>query len=277
MNENNLFQFIMDNLDKSFDLQEKKAISRSILCDIAEFNPPWSQLTQVAPDLFQKIEDAIFRINLGEPTQYVCGMAAFRKFVFSVNENVLIPRPESEELVSLVLDNLHLLPEGKGIDVGTGSGAIAISIAFESGIEMDALDLSAGALRVASENVKKYQAKVNLLQANILEVSNLEKYAFFVSNPPYIPMFEKKELMPSVYNYEPNIALFVPDESPLLFYEKIATLALNNLLPKGALFFECHYKYATEVAELLKSLSFEKVGIVKDVQGKERFVFGFLP
>lgn len=276
MIERNVFQFVLEQLDDSFDTFEKNAITRSVLFDIANFKPPWLPLSAVSNELLSQIDNAIIRINLGEPTQYVCGYAPFRNFMFYVNEHVLIPRPETEELIDLVLKNKGNLPKGKGLDIGTGSGAIAISIAKEADLKIDALDISSEALMVASKNIVKYNAEVNLIQNNILEINHLEKYAFFVSNPPYIPINEKLELNQSVYNYEPNLALFVPFENPLLFYQKIANLALSFLLPKGAIFFECHFKYAKEVANLMEYLNFNHVVITKDLQGKDRFVSGFL-
>jgi release factor glutamine methyltransferase len=275
LNGKELFQSIWNKLRDDFDDNEKNAICKSILFDLANFKLPWNLEKVITLDLVQLIDNAIVRINAGEPTQYVCGIAPFRHYLFLVNNNVLIPRPETEELVTLVLDNLNLLPAGKGLDIGTGSGAIAISISLESKMEIDAMDISDGALQVARKNIEKYNANVNLLHSDILENPINELYSFIVSNPPYIPIAEKTDLSASVTQFEPPIALFVPDNSPLLFYEKITEKAFNSLLPNGALFFECHYKYAEMVADLMADFSFSKVQIRNDLSGRQRMVFGF--
>lgn len=275
LNGKELFQSIWNKLRDDFDDNEKIAICKSILCDLANFKLPWNLEKVITLEIIQLIDNAIVRINAGEPTQYVCGLAPFRHYLFHVNNNVLIPRPETEELVTLVLDYLNLLPAGKGLDIGTGSGSIAISISLESKMEIDAMDISDGALQVARKNIEKYNANVNLLHSDILENPINELYSFIVSNPPYIPIAEKMDLSATVTQFEPPIALFVPDNSPLLFYEKITEKAFNSLLPNGALFFECHYKYAEMVADLMADFSFSKVQIRNDLSGKQRMVFGF--
>ena len=276
-NGEDLFQHILVNLNNDFDAYEKRAIANSILYDIAHFKMPWFAENNLSIDLINKINHSITRINSGEPTQYVCGVAPFRNYLLKVDRNVLIPRPETEELVSLVLDNLAVIPPGKGIDIGTGSGAIALSIAIESDREMDALDISQGALQVAKSNIDKYSANVNLIHVDILNSSLPGNYSFIVSNPPYIPNMDKKDMLDSVLNYEPKEALFVPDDLPLLFYERISDVSLKCLIPKGALFFECHPKYIFFVSELLIAKGFEKVQILNDVSGKQRMVQGFIP
>jgi release factor glutamine methyltransferase len=276
-NGEELFQHILMNLINDFDAYEKRAIAKSLLYDIAHFKMPWFSQTNVPKDLVDEINYLITRINAGEPTQYVCGVAPFRNYLLNVNGNVLIPRPETEELVSLVLANLSVIPLGKGIDIGTGSGAIALSIAIESDREMDALDISQEALKVARLNIDKYSANVNLIHVDILKSSLPGNYSFIVSNPPYIPIVEKKDMLDSVLNYEPEEALFVPDDLPLLFYERIIDLSLKSLIPKGALFFECHPLYIFFVSELLIAKGFENVQILFDLSGKKRMVQGFMP
>ena len=276
-NGDDLFQHILVNLNDDFDAYEKSAIAKSILFDIAHFTMPWSAETNISDELILEINQSISRINAGEPTQYVCGFAPFRNYLLKVDENVLIPRPETEELVSLVLDNLPVLPPGKGIDIGTGSGAIALSIALESDREMDALDISEGALQMAMSNIEKYSASVNLIHSDILNSPLSDNYSFIVSNPPYIPIMDKKDMLDSVLNYEPSVALFVPDDSPLLFYERIVALSTKSIMPKGGLFFECHPEFINGVADLLKVNGFENVQILSDISGKQRMVQGFMP
>ena len=276
-NGEDLFQHILINLNNDFDAYEKRAIAKSILFDIAHFSLPWITETNVTKELIFEINHSIIRINAGEPTQYVCGIAPFRNYLLKVDKMVLIPRPETEELVSLVLANLSVIPSGKGIDIGTGSGAIALSIALESDREMDALDISHGALQIAMSNIDKYSANVNLIHGDILKTSLPGNYSFVVSNPPYIPIMDKKDMLDSVLHYEPKEALFVPDDCPLLFYERIVQLSTKSIIPKGGLFFECHPTFIKDVADLLLANGFVNVQIVTDVSGKQRLVQGFLP
>ncbi len=276
-NGEDLFQHILVNLNDDFDAYEKRAIAKSILYDIAHFTMPWIAETSISEELVFNINHSISRLNVGEPTQYVCGFAPFRNYLLKVDENVLIPRPETEELVSLVLDNLPVLPPGKGIDIGTGSGAIALSIALESDREMDALDISEGALQMAMSNIEKYSASVNLIHSDILNSPLSDNYSFIVSNPPYIPIMDKKDMLDSVLNYEPSVALFVPDDSPLLFYERIVELSTKSIMPKGGLFFECHPEFIYNVSNLLIANGFENIQILSDVSGKQRMVQGFRP
>ena len=276
-NGEDLLQHILVNLNDAFDAYEKRAIAKSILFDIAHFTIPWSAETNISDELILEINQSISRINAGEPTQYVCGFAPFRNYLLKVDKNVLIPRPETEELVSLVLANLPVLPPGKGIDIGTGSGAIALSIALESNWEMDALDISQGALQIAMSNIEKYSARVNLIHSDILKYPLQGNYSFIVSNPPYIPIMDKIDMLDSVLKYEPDVALFVPDDSPLLFYERIVELSTKTIMPKGGLFFECHPKFINDVADLLIANGFENVQILSDISGKQRMVQGFMP
>jgi release factor glutamine methyltransferase len=276
-NGEDLVLHILVNLNDDFDAYEKRAIAKSILYDIAHFTMPWIEETNISEELVFNINHSISRINAGEPTQYVCGVAPFRNYLLKVDKNVLIPRPETEELVSLVLANLTVLPSGKGIDIGTGSGAIALSIALESKREMDALDISQEALKIAASNIDKYSASVNLIHSDILKSLLPGNYSFIVSNPPYIPVMDKKDMVDSVLNYEPKEALFVPDDSPLLFYERIVELSTKSIIPKGGLFFECHPEFISGVADLLIANGFENVQILSDLSGKQRMLQGFMP
>jgi len=217
------------------------------------------------------------RLLLHEPYAYIAGYQPFLNLKIGVSASVLIPRPETEELVSLVLANLPVLPAGKGIDIGTGSGAIALSIALESDREMDAMDISEGALQMAMSNIEKYSASVNLIHSDILNSPLPENYSFIVSNPPYIPVMDKIDMLDSVLKYEPGVALFVPDDSPLLFYQRIVALSTKSIIPRGGLFFECHPIFISGVADLLKVNGFDNVQILSDLSGKQRMVQGFMP
>jgi release factor glutamine methyltransferase len=139
------------------------------------------------------------------------------------------------------------------------------------------MDISEGALQMAMSNIEKYSASVNLIHGDILNSPLPENYSFIVSNPPYIPVMDKIDMLDSVLKYEPGVALFVPDDSPLVFYERIVALSTTSIMPKGGLFFECHPKFINDVADLLIANGFENVQILSDISGKQRMVQGFMP
>ncbi len=221
----------------------------------------------------EEFEHILTRIAAGEPIQYIIGWTEFFGRRFVVRPGVLIPRPETEELVALIVrenttSNPHI------IDLGTGSGAIAVSLACEiDGARVEALDLSSVAVAVAGENVVANHAKVEVLQGDIFRWEpEPESYDVVVSNPPYIPTSERTEMERNVTDYEPSEALFVPDESPLIYYQCIADCAKVALRKGGKLYFEIHERLATEMAEMLHSKGFQDVEIHYDMNSKPRMV-----
>lgn len=218
----------------------------------------------------------------GEPLQYVLGMADFFGYRFQVSPEVLIPRQETEELVAWVLADLQRQPTGmKILDVGTGSGCIAVTLARKMPTaEVWAIDLSAGALAVATENARRLGALVQFQQLDVLDEKEWEQLPDFeciVSNPPYIPESEAILMPEHVLRFEPHQALFVDNEDPLLFYRRIADLALLKLTTSGTLFLECNEFNAGEVAELLRQKGFTEVVLRHDLAGAERMVRGVSP
>ena len=221
------------------------------------------------------LTDALERLRHSEPIQYVIGECEFMGLIFNVNKNVLIPRPETEELVEWVLDeikenNLSVL------DIGTGSGCIACAIkkyALYSIVE--AYDISDMALATAKKNAERNNVKIKFKNVDILNYHlKNEKFDIIVSNPPYITEKEKKFIMPNVLDYEPHLALFVPDNQPFLFYEKIMDFSLKALKPNGKLFFEINEQYGTELVNLLESKGFKNIILKKDIAGRNRMVRG---
>lgn len=208
-----------------------------------------------------------------KPYQYILGKAYFYDFELEVNKYTLIPRPETEELVDLILrsennNNLKIL------DIGTGSGCIALALArhMES-VEIYGCDVSMKALEIARINAGKMNLKVDFFHCDILKTNELDiKFDIIVSNPPYIPKIEKKLMSANVLNFEPESALFVENDNPLIFYKHISILAEISLVKEGKLYFECNEYNAKEVAELVRKLSFHKVEILKDMQGKDRIL-----
>ena len=213
------------------------------------------------------------KLKLEIPIQYIIGTTSFFGLDFNVNENVLIPRPETEELVDLIIKNCNSKTP-KIIDIGTGSGCIAISLAKNIPLAtVYAIDVSEKALEIAKVNATLNNVNVNFILANILDVDNLnEQFDVIVSNPPYVRNLEKHEIKKNVLEYEPHLALFVNDNDALIFYKKIAELAKINLSQNGQLFFEINQYLGKETKELLENLDFKKVILKKDIYGNDRMI-----
>lgn len=217
-------------------------------------------------------------LKIEKPIQYILGETEFCGLRFEVNENTLIPRPETEELVELIIKK-----EGRGkrkegkvkiLDIGTGSGCIAISIAKNiPTAEVFAIDVSEKALATARSNAELNDVNVTFLLKNILETEDLgSRFDIIVSNPPYVRNLEKAEIKSNVLEYEPHLALFVEDNDALLFYRKIAQLAIKNLAPNGKLYFEINQYLGKETVELLESLGFKDIELKKDIYGNDRMI-----
>lgn len=220
-------------------------------------------------------ENALRQLEKEVPIQYIIGETEFFGLTFKVNQSVLIPRPETEELVDWIIkDYVHIKQPLTILDVGTGSGCIAISLAKHlTKAIVTGLDISPTALKVASENANMNEVPVSFLEQDILTLKNLETtYDVIVSNPPYVTVSEKQKMQSNVLLYEPHNALFVSDDTPLLFYKNIAEIALKNLNRNGNLYFEINESYGSEIVDLLKKLRFKNVELKKDLFGKERMI-----
>ena len=230
-----------------------------------------------------RLQGAIERINHHEPVQYVLGRESFYGRNFQVNSSVLIPRPETEELIRLVL--LHKRrralsaeerPPSRVLDIGTGSGCIAITLFLELGdADVFATDISNAALSVAAGNADMLKARVTFLEHNILrEKLPLKALDVIVSNPPYISLEEKPAMQIAITEFEPHVALFVPDDDPLLFYTAIVRQARQVLSQEGLLAVEINERHAKSVSDLFIRGGFADVRITKDISGKDRVVSG---
>ncbi|ACE05477.1 modification methylase, HemK family [Candidatus Amoebophilus asiaticus 5a2] len=224
------------------------------------------------------LAEIVQRIHQHEPIQYILGEAPFMNRNFFVNPSVLIPRPETEELVQLIIKEnskpgLHIL------DIGTGSGCIAITLAKDlSDAQVDGLDISEPALKVARSNAQRLQANVNWIQANILQDPLPgRKWDIIVSNPPYVCLSEKEQMQQRVLAYEPAQAIFVSDEAPLIFYEQIIQLASTYLQPTGKLYLEINERFGLALASKLADKQFNNIYIEQDLQGKDRWVKATAP
>lgn len=211
------------------------------------------------------------------PIQYLLGTTSFFGMDFEVNTNVLIPRPETEELVAWILEkyskNRHPISI---LDIGTGSGCIAIALAKNlPNAKVAALDVSELALKTAKQNADRNAVSVTFLQKNILETNNFEEtFDIIVSNPPYIRNSEKVEIKKNVLEHEPHLALFVDDNDALLFYRKIAVLAQKSLNKNGELYFEINQYLGKEMIALLEELGYKDIVLRQDIYGNDRMLYG---
>lgn len=220
-------------------------------------------------------ESVVVELKKQKPIQYILGETEFYGLPFLVNENTLIPRPETEELVDLIIkENQEPSSVLKILDIGTGSGCIAVSLAKNlPNAEISAIDVSEKALEIAQKNANLNNVEVLFIQKNILETADLEQqFDIIVSNPPYVRMLEKAEIKSNVLDYEPHLALFVDDNDALFFYRKIAQLAKKNLKPTGKLYFEINQYLGKETVELLENLAFKDVRLMKDIYGNDRMI-----
>ena len=214
---------------------------------------------------FKKI---IVDIKKNIPIQYILGETYFYNLKFNVNSSTLIPRPETEELVRYILGHNF----SSVLDIGTGSGCIAISIAKNSNASIDAIDNSKDALVIAKSNAILNSVDVNFMFNDVFEFSVTKKYDLIVSNPPYVLNSEKKYMHQNVIDYEPHNALFVEDSNPLIFYEKIALIASKNLNSNGLLFFEINENFGDKIIDLLSKLNFVDIELKKDINGRDRII-----
>ena len=247
----------------------------------------------------QNLLDMASRISQGEPVQYVIGETDFCDLTLKVQPGVLIPRPETEELVNWVIENLNdnLNPNLNDncqlssvncqlLDIGTGSGCIAIALAKKlAGAEVEAWDVSDAALKVARENATRNGVKIKVNKVDVLSphtshlspLTPLTPYDLIVSNPPYICEEEKEEMERNVLEHEPEAALFVPNDDPLLFYRQIGALGQQMLKPGGRLFFEINRRFGKEVVELLEGMGYREVELRQDMFGNDRMVKAIKP
>ena len=254
--------------------QEVQAMIRVICEDVFHYDQvdvalrQESELPDFAP---QRIADIIARLRRNEPLQYIVGHALFHGHQFKVTPAVLIPRPETEQLVDLIIDE-NPASDLRVLDMGTGSGCIAVSLARALKFaQVDALDVSRDALEVARENAAALKTKVRFFESDMLSPQPPGRYDIIVSNPPYICWGEREAMESNVKDYEPGQALFVPDNDPLLFYKAIAPYAAQSLERGGRLYLEINQRFGNEVKRLLEDNGFDEVRILEDSFGKTRF------
>jgi len=264
-----------------YDEGESSAIAHEILNfltglgrlqRLSEKDTPFTQEQQLRYNSIKK------KLLNATPPQYIIGKTWFLGREFNVNEQVLIPRPETEELVQWIIDDAKQsnLNAPAILDIGTGSGCIPISLKLAiSGANVTACDISAGALLVARSNADLHQVQINIQPLDFLDEPAREQLGNFdiiASNPPYIPFTQKDTLHRNVVDHEPHVALFVPGEEPLLFYVAIAEFGLKHLNKNGSIYCELDADHATEARQLFESKGYVDVEIRKDLSGKTRMI-----
>ena len=270
------YQQLWQSLTPLYEAGEAQAIVRMVLdvkYGMTLTDIIGGKVNELSADEGIKLEEIVGRLQKGEPVQYVLGQADFAGRTFHVEPGVLIPRPETAELCEWITENSK--QEAQILDICTGSGCIAITLALNIGkAEVTGWDISKEALHVAQANAKALDAKnVSIEHQDALALpKDREKWDVIVSNPPYICEKEKASMEKNVLDYEPSIALFVPDEDPLKFYRAIARYATNALKPGGTLYFEINPIYEKETREMLEGFGFREIETKEDSFGKKRMM-----
>lgn len=274
---NNLTSHIRRALQNIYPPEEAKALTMMICCDMLGLN---------ALDIYMgkdivlstskqcELENIISRLQKNEPIQYIRGFVDFGGNMFRVAPGVLIPRPETVELVNCIVEE-NELASPRILDIGTGSGCIAVSLAKKMpGASVTAWDVSDEALDIAKQNSDALGVQVKFEKQDALskQIDISEQYDVIVSNPPYIPESEKKDMHLNVSDWEPELALFVPDEDPLVFYKAIAVLGQKTLAPEGRIYFEINQKYSAEVSHMLDMMHYYDITVIKDFFKNPRII-----
>ena len=276
----NTVQALLDLYQQELSLLYPASEVRAIACAVFQDSLGWDATDvmlgrerALSESELLKVYLPLKRLRTGEPLQYVLGSVDFHGLRIAVDRSVLIPRPETEELVDLILRSRSNAPE-RILDVGTGSGCIALALKnkFPSA-HVFAMDVSADALAMAAKNAASNGLAVEMLHADVLdEQTPLPSVDLIVSNPPYIPMSEEEQMERNVREHEPRVALFVADADPLLFYLRIAEKGMVALRSGGGIWFEGHYLHSPAVGRLLESMGYSDVRVLNDLSGSPRFI-----
>jgi len=276
-NFNQCKEIFLDSLKENLPSREIE----NIFFELLFFKMNWERVDYLLnknQKLSQKevsfFKNCLEKINKNIPVQYITGQVNFCNLLIKVNPNVLIPRPETEELVHLILNNHNQDSLKEILDIGTGSGCIIIALKKTlPNTNCTAIDISKEAIRTAKANAVLNKVEVDFITKDILDYKNEEKsWDIIVSNPPYIPISNKKYMHPNVVQNEPSQALFVENEEPLKYFQIISDFAKNHLKKNGKIYFEIHEDFANDVVNLLSTKKHFKTTVHKDFQGKNRFV-----
>ena len=272
---------LRNRLKICYSASEAAALARILCCEMLEQRTTDYVLDEpldLDEEQGERIEESITRLLRFEPIQYIQRKARFLGRDFHVEPGVLIPRPETEELVERMLKEVPA--KARIADIGTGSGCIAVTLALEvPGAQVQAWDISEAALQEAKQNAQALQANVDFIQRDVLvwEPEEREALDIIVSNPPYVTEAERDEMEPNVLLYEPEGALFVPNNDPLRFYRRIGQLGRDLLVPGGKLYFEINRAHGEETCALLRRQGYTDVHTDKDLSGNDRFVIATQP
>lgn len=278
-------QKIINELKDIYDQAEARNVAELVLekiCELAKTDRLLHKETFLLPEQVEELKKIIVRLKENEPVQYALEEAWFAGMKFKVNKHVLIPRPETEELVDWVVKEINnkKLITNNLIDIGTGSGCIPIAIKKKlPQVRISAIDVCSDALNIAVENAAALETDIDFRLMDFLDEgkwNELGKFDVIVSNPPYVLQKEKPSMHPRVSGYEPQLALFVPDSDALLFYKKLADFARQHLTENGRLYVEINESLGKEVTDLFRSKGFQSIELKKDMQGKDRMVSGVM-
>ncbi len=270
------FQHFQLLIGATYEADEARSISQIVFKEILGYDTIKLILNEnelLPAPLFEQLDQVAYLLNQHKPIQYILGFEEFMGIQFYVNESVLIPRPETEELVQWIVEDYKQQKNITIADIGTGSGCIAISLkklipqAF-----VHAIDVSKSALDIASKNAIHTQQEIHLHQLNILNEDLPSNFDVLVSNPPYVLESEKMQMRKNVLDFEPSLALFVPDEDPLLFYKRIVKLAEQQLNIAGTLYFEINESYAADTQKLFSENKWNTPELRNDIRGKARML-----
>ena len=276
MNSRDAFNTIRESLSELYGSRESDSISYLVLEKLyGQSRIDILAATEIKTDtLFTR---TIEELLTGKPVQYVIGNADFHGLEFLVDQSVLIPRSETEELVDLIVRENDII-NPRILDIGTGSGCIAVSLMMNiSGSKATALDVSKDALRMAQKNADRHNVNIEICEMDILTPTRLGPFDIIVSNPPYVRNSERVQMQKHVLDFEPDSALFVEDEDPLIFYKAISDFALEALSNKGRLYLEINEAFGDPICDLLQGRGFTEVKIIKDIHGRDRFAKTLLP
>jgi release factor glutamine methyltransferase len=267
----------LQNLYASYEKEAITLLAVSEICELTKAKIKAFPETKLSEQQTDQLSATLAELKTGKPIQYILGKTEFYGLPFNVNPSVLIPRPETEELVEWALSSVggEPLAVGSILDIGTGSGCIAISLKKNlPDFKVSAIDISADALQTAKENAQLNDVDIEFIKVDILNfnLAPATQYSLIISNPPYVTLLDKTEMHTNVTDFEPHSALFVPENDPLLFYKAIAEFALKHLAKHGLLFFEINESYGDETVELLVDKGFKNIELKKDMSGRNRMV-----
>ncbi len=281
---NKLTDIIKHYRDKLIFAEYEEKEADSLLWILIQHYLGYSKIDLVKEPDIRLSESELLKVHFGvkdlihkKPVQYITGTTQFCDLELEVGEGVLIPRPETEELIFLINKDLKLNRKLKSIlDIGTGSGCISVSLKKNNPqIDIYAIDVSEAALKIAQKNSVKYKLDINFYKINVLSKKDkglIPKVDIIVSNPPYVRSSEKVMMDRNVINYEPELALFVTDDDPLIFYRVIAEIGLQKLNRPGKIYFEINEAFGEDMIGMMKAMDYQQIEVKKDFKGKDRFL-----